>query len=68
MTVEWLTPAQAAPLMGLAPQTVRAMCAARQIEHLNISRGSRKARYRISSDAIRAWQRTRTVTALQGGR
>ncbi len=62
-----LTPAQAsAPdLIPKPPQTIRRMCAAREIECLNISRGKQKARYLISTDAIRAWRRNHTIPALQ---
>lgn len=58
------TPAEVARILGLHPQTVRRMCAARQIETLNISSGHNKARYLITEDGLRAFQRNRTIPAL----
>ncbi len=57
------TPAEAARLLRLAPQTVRHLCSSRQLEHINISAGKQRARYLISADAIAAFRRTRTIPA-----
>jgi excisionase family DNA binding protein len=59
------TPREAAPLLGLNEQTVRRMCAARQITHINTSNGKQKARYIITESAIQAWIARHTVPARQ---
>jgi excisionase family DNA binding protein len=59
------TPRQAAPLLGLHEQTVRRMCAAREITTINTSTGKQKARYIITESAIQAWISRHTVPARQ---
>lgn len=66
MTIErGYTPRQAAPLLGLNEQTVRRMCAAREITAINTSRGKQRARYLITESAISAWVSRHTVPARQ---
>jgi excisionase family DNA binding protein len=64
MTIEHgYTPRQAAPLLGMHEQTVRRMCAAREITAINTSRGKQRARYVITESAIQAWISRHTVPA-----
>ena len=57
------TPAEAAVLLRLTPQTVRHLCSSRQLEYIDVSSGKQRARYLISADAIAAFRRTRTIPA-----
>lgn len=50
----YLTPAQAAPYMGYSVQTVRRMCAAKQIKRLRRG-GEKQAQYKIHRSTIAAW-------------
>ena len=63
MTQQWLTPAQAAPLLGLHPKTVRDMCAARRID-CRVTFGPKgQARYQLSADHLRAFNLRHTQRA-----
>ena len=54
---EWLTPAQAAPLLKMHPKTVRELCADRRIERRVSFGPAGQPRYKISRAAIRAFIR-----------
>ena len=54
---EWLTPTQAAPLLGKHPKTVRQLCADRLIERRCERGPSGQPRYTIQRRAIDAYNR-----------
>lgn len=57
----WLTPAQAAPLLGMHPKTVRDMCAAKQITCRWNGIDGKGARYRLTRAHVDAWIHAHTV-------
>ena len=54
---EWLTPAQAAPELGLHPKTVRQLCADKAIRRRKTTGPGGQPRYRIQRSAITAYNR-----------
>lgn len=54
---EWLTPAKAAPELGMHVKKVRELCADRQIERRKTTGPAGQARYHIQRKAITAFNR-----------
>jgi hypothetical protein len=61
----WLTPAEAAPLLGRTTRQVRELCQDQQIDHQRIeSPSGSKYRYLISEAAIAGFLHRNTIRAV----
>lgn len=58
--IEWLSPKQAAAIVGLHPNRIYEACARHEIRHTRSSSGLR-ARIRIARHDLDAWMESRVV-------
>jgi excisionase family DNA binding protein len=60
------TTKEAAPLVGVSRRKLQSMCAARQIDHIEVpGETNRRVVYKLTEAQIRAWRNTHTVKAVQ---
>lgn len=60
----WLTPAQAAPKLGMSYEEALAACQDRLIDHQRRESPGGRVRYLISQDAITAYLRRNTIRSV----
>ena len=66
LDLEWgkaLPLTKASEYLGVSASELRAMCAGREVDHLEFIGKNGRVNYRMSESQVRAWIREHTVTA-----
>ena len=66
MITQLLTAQQVAQILNVRPSTVYALCRRRELPHVRVAEGSRRALIRFRADDIETLIRDRTQTVCKG--